>query len=360
MGRKATGLSPGGYGGRAAEKGFPFADRHGRSRKTPSRLFRGYPRFVQDNSVYLPAKIDHGEKAGKMIRELSNHEINALHYELLMKDIIAAAEKLPPFPDVAWKVMSLIKQMAPIKKIEEAVKFDQAITAKILSLGRSVYYGRRYEVHSLQDAILLLGNKRLVQILITTCASRYFDKRGTCQADERELWEHSVASALMSEIVSRRFNQKKNLTIYTASLLHDVGKTVLNMYARIYLHSSLSQWRGEGGFVDGERRALGLDHQELGGIIARNWKFPPEITAAIENHHNPQKAGQYQDIASLVYVANELVTSFARKKDDPRLKGIDPNSDRIFRDLGITEMMIDGFQAELEKNMEDVIRMLVG
>lgn len=250
--------------------------------------------------------------------------------------------------------------MAPIKKIEEAVKYDQAITARILSLGGSAYYGRRYEVHSLQDAILLLGNKRLVQILITTCAARYFDKKGTSRGDERELWEHSVAVALMSEIVSRRLDQKRILTIYTASLLHDVGKTVLNTYARIYLHSSLSQWRGEGSFVEGERRALGLDHQELGGIIARNWKFPPEIAAAIEHHHNPQKAGQYQEIASLVHVADELVTSFARKKEDPRSEGIDPNSNPVFKNLGITQTMIDGFQVELEKNMEDLMRMFAG
>jgi putative nucleotidyltransferase with HDIG domain len=295
-----------------------------------------------------------------MIRELSNHEINALHYELLMKDIIAAAEKLPPFPDVAWKVMSLIKQMASIKEIEEAVRYDQAITAKILALSRSVYYGRRFDVHSLQDAILLLGNKRLVQILITTCAALYFDKKGGCPGDEQELWEHSVASALMSEIVSRRFNKKKILTIYTASLLHDIGKTILNIYARIYLHSSLSHWKGEGNFVEGERRALGIDHQELGGIIARNWKFPPEITAAIEHHHNPQKAGQYQEIASVVYVANELVCSFYKKKDDPGYKGIDPDSDRVFKNLGITRKMIEAFQSELEKNMEDVMRMLAG
>ena len=293
-----------------------------------------------------------------MIRELSNHEINALHYELLMKDIKAAAEKIPPFPDIAWKVMSLIKRMAPIREIEEAIRYDQAITAKLLTFGRSVYYGRRYEVNSLQDAILLLGNKRLVQILITTCAGRYFSETGACHADERELWEHSVATALMAEIVSRRFNRKKILTIYTAALLHDIGKTVLNIYARIYLHSSLSEWRSDKGFVEGERRALGIDHQELGGIIARNWKFPPEITAGIEHHHDPQKAGQNREIASMVYVADKLAVCFSGEKNDPGFKGIDPEGDAIFRNFGITGEMIDSFRAELEKSVENVMQML--
>jgi hypothetical protein len=62
----------------------------------------------------------------------------------------------------------------------------------------------------------------------------------------------------------------------------------------------------------------------------------------------------------VVYVANELVCSFYKKKDDPGYKGIDPDSDRVFKNLGITRKMIEAFQSELEKNMEDVMRMLAG
>ena len=116
-------------------------------------------------------------KGSNMIRELSEHEIDALHYELLVKDIVAAAEKLPPFPDIAWKIISLVKAMAPVKEIEELIRYDQAITAKILRLGNSVYYGRQYDIRSLKDAILLLGNKRLIQVVIAACATRYFGQR---------------------------------------------------------------------------------------------------------------------------------------------------------------------------------------
>ncbi len=260
-----------------------------------------------------------------MIRELSGHEIDALHYELLVKDIVAAAEKLPPFPDIAWKIISLVKAMAPVKEIEELISYDQAITAKILRLGNSVYYGRQYEVRSLKDAILLIGNKRLIQVVIAACATRYFGNG--CSPDERELWEHSVITALISEIVARRLNYKGILTLYTAALLHDIGNTVLNLYSRIYLHSSLREIRGESNMVRSERRALGIDHQELGGIIARKWKFPPDIAAAIEHHHNPEKAGQYEEITSLVYLADLLAVSFQKKNEKQRSKGIDPESD---------------------------------
>ena len=290
-----------------------------------------------------------------MIRELSNHEVDALHYELLEKDIISAAEKLPPFPDVAWKVTSLIKRMAPIKEIEEAIKFDQVITARILRLSQSVYYGRRHEVRSLQDAILLLGSKRLIQAIIAACATHYYGINSS--RDDRELWEHSITTALVSEIISRRMNQKRVLTIYTAALLHDIGKTVLNVYAKIYLHSSLREIRGESDFVKAERRALGIDHQELGAIISKKWNFPSEITAAIEHHHNPDGAGQFQDIASVIYISDQIAISSADTRGNGRYR-IVPETDAIFKRYGITHSMIDECILELENNLEGVRQVL--
>ena len=288
-----------------------------------------------------------------MIRELSSHEIDALHYELLVKDIVVAAEKLPPFPDIAWKIISLVKAMAPIKEIEELIGYDQVISARVLQLGNSVYYGRQYDVHSLKDAILLLGNKRLIQVVIAACAIRYYEA-GSSQ-DDRELWEHSVTTALTSEIVARRIHFDGILTLYTAALLHDIGNTILNLYSRIYLQSSLREIKGESDAVRAERRALGIDHQELGGIIARNWKFPPEIAAAIEHHHNPEKAGRYEEITSLVHLADLLARSFEKKNDKQQNKGIDLESDPIFKKFNITRKMADEFQNELETGMAGVM-----
>lgn len=291
-----------------------------------------------------------------MIRELSGHEIDALHYELLVKDIVAAAEKLPPFPDIAWKIISLLKAMAPISEIEELISYDQAITAKILQLGNSAYYGRQFDIRSLKEAILLIGDERLIQVVIAACATLYYVSGGS--RDERELWEHSVTTALTSEIVARRIGYDGRLTLYTAALLHDIGNTILNHYSKIYLQSSLREIRGESDAVRAERRALGIDHQELGGIIARNWNFPPEIAAAIEYHHNPEKAGRYEEITSLVHLADLLALSYGKQNESQPDKGIDPESEPVFKKFSITSKMIDEFQQELETGMAGVMRAL--
>ncbi len=291
-----------------------------------------------------------------MVRELSGHEINALHYELLVKDIISAAEKLPAFPDVAWKIVSLVKSMAPVKEIEALIAYDQVIAAKILRMANSVYYGRQYGVRTVRDAILLLGDKRLIQVAIAACATIYYGPGNS--KDERELWEHSVNTALLTEIIARRTSHDQLLTLYTAALLHDIGNTILNLYAKIYLHSSLREMRGESDTVRAQRRALGIDHQELGGIISRNWKFPPDLVSAIEHHHNPEKAGKYEEITSLIHVADALAISFSEQNDRQRGKPLAPESDPVFKKFNITRKMVEDFRSELKTGMSEVAKAL--
>jgi putative nucleotidyltransferase with HDIG domain len=293
-----------------------------------------------------------------MIRELNEHEIRALHYELLLKDILAMAERLPPFSDVVWKVMPLIRKMAPIKEIEAVIKYDQAIAARVLALSQSSFYGRRSKVSSLQDAIRVLGEHKLVQVIMTACAARYFQgKKPKQDPDERQLWEHSVAAALMGEMVARHLRHPKVLTVYTAALLHDIGKTVLSLYAKIYLGTSLSKMRLEGmELIESERRALGIDHQELGEIIARRWHFPTDVIVAIGHHHCPQKARSDQFTAAIVYAANKMVTSMhlGDESDEP----LEPSEDLVFKRLGLTPGIVENLKETLSEGIAEVIHFL--
>lgn len=293
-----------------------------------------------------------------MVRELNNQEVKALQYELLLKDILAAAEKLPPFPDVVWKVMSLIRKSAPPSQIEEAIKYDQAITAKVLRMSQSVYYGHRRRVASLQDAILNLGNNRLVQVVLTASASRYFEGPiAGYEAHERNLWEHSVATAVMGERIAARIKHRKGLTIFTACILHDIGKTVLDLYAQIYFHTTLYQLtHGGREFIDAERKAMGIDHQELGEIIARRWRLPSEVVTAVGCHHCPEKAVTNRDIAAVVYAADRMVTLMGGQDE---IEPFDPEGDHVFKVLGIDSPVLATLQTQVSEAMNEIRLFLI-
>jgi putative nucleotidyltransferase with HDIG domain len=270
----------------------------------------------------------------------------------ITEELLASAEKLPPFPDVIGKLMPLIQNMAPVNQIEAVIRYDQAITARVLAMSQSPYYARRQPIRSLRDAILCLGQRQLVQVITMACSSRYFKSDGSgYDLREGELWEHSVSVALMAELIGQRMGLDDIFTVYTAALLHDIGKTLLNLYVKDYFDAILPLiQKDKMRFVDAERQVFGIDHQQLGAMIARRWHFPSEVVTAIRFHHQPREATRNRDVAATVYVANRMVSGIGIGCGMDAF--IQPNQEEVFVELGITTRMVEQFMADFVDAME--------
>jgi len=275
------------------------------------------------------------------------------------KDIFRAAEKLPPFPGVIWKVMSLLRNKAPVKEIEEIIKVDQAIAAKVLAMSRSAFYARKYPTTSLKDAIVALGEQELTRIVMAACAARYFETElSGYELREGELWQHAVATAMISETVARGFEKRRALTVYTAALLHDIGKAVLSLYVKTYMDAMvILMSRKRVGMLEAERKIFGVDHEQLGEMIAKRWRFPEEVIVGIGFHHRPKEARAHQDIAAAVYVANRAATALGYGCGMERL--VESYDHEIYGTLGITTESVDRFCTEIADatgGMKDLFR----
>lgn len=272
-------------------------------------------------------------------------------------EVMKAADSLAPFPEVIWKVMPLLKNMAPVNEIEAVIKYDQVITAKVLALCQSSLYTRK-NIASLRDAIVFLGQDQLVQVIMTACSARYFSGAAAgYDLREGELWEHSVGSALMTEIVGQRLKKGNLLTAYTAGLLHDIGKTVLHHYVNTYFDSILSLVQKKRmRFLDAEREIIGIDHQQLGILIAQRWRLPREVVTAIGYHHSPLEAPDNREVVALVYVANRMVSAMGIGCGADGF--LQPNQDEVFSNLGITRRMVEEFLAELIGALQQAKRFL--
>ena len=276
----------------------------------------------------------------------------------LVQKVLDAAGTLPPFPDVMWKVMPLIRAMAPVQEIEAVIKYDPVITAKVLSYSRSPHFARKHTIGSLRDAIVLLGQQQLIQVIVAACSARYFQgETPGYDLQQGEAWEHAVATALMTEIIARRLGLEQSLTAYTAALLHDIGKTVLSVFVhdhfeRILALVSEKKMR----FLDAEREVLGIDHQQLGTMVAERWRLPAEVIIAIGYHHRPKEAPENKDMVSLIYVANRLVSGIGIGT------GVDsflqPNQDEVFVEMGITPRMSEQFLIDLVEAMKEARQFL--
>jgi putative nucleotidyltransferase with HDIG domain len=205
--------------------------------------------------------------------------------------IISTVGDLPASPAIVSTVMGLTSNPdSKIVDVTRVLSADQSLTAKILKLSNSSFYGRPKEVQSLQEAILLLGFSTLRSIVIATSAHLLYT-RGVMDGPGGKLWRHSLASAIAARQVAQHVGHKNQEEIFIAALLHDIGKLVLlqklpDRYNEVIQRAE----RGEGSFFEVEASLLGFNHCEVASILLDQWHFPATLCEAVFHHHSEPTA----------------------------------------------------------------------
>lgn len=226
--------------------------------------------------------------------------------------ILKSIEKLPPFPKLATMALAAMEDSeSSLDQVVAIIEYDQAITANVLRICNSAYYGLNRKVHSLRQAMVLLGNAQIKEIILAGTVVRFFRSYNKGYALARgELWKHAVGAAVIARIICRHVRKAEPPSLFTAALLHDVGKVVLNFFVDGYFDRIITLVNEKDySFLEAEAEILGINHAELGARIAESWSFPEDIVCAIRLHHNPEKDNSDSQILPIVYLANIITLS---------------------------------------------------
>jgi putative nucleotidyltransferase with HDIG domain len=209
----------------------------------------------------------------------------------LDSNIGRSLNRLPAFPATVHKVTSLINNPdSSLSELVEVIRLDQAITANILRMCNSAYFGLRHKVDNVHDAIMYLGKQNVVRAVMAAGVSRFFKDAPGYEAEAKNLWEHAVGSALMSQILARKILKREDSILFTAALLHDIGKVILGEFVSEKYHEIKNVMSVRScSFLEAEEEVLGINHAGIGGAITAAWNFPQDIQQAIANHHRPDR-----------------------------------------------------------------------
>lgn len=221
---------------------------------------------------------------------------------------LSEIEALAPMPASLARLASVVGNPdAGAGDVANVIEFDQALTANLLRMANSAWSSSRTPIVTVRDAVLRLGAARILELAVGHCISPALQR--ACdgyELAEHELWRHSVAAALAAERLSHFALQPIPGAAFTAALLHDVGKLIVNRHVE---HGDVTRMRElarEKGlaYLEAEREVLGTDHAEVGAAVARHWGLPEPLVDAIERHHDPDAApGPVQDT---VHIANAV------------------------------------------------------
>ena len=211
-------------------------------------------------------------------------------------------EGLPILPPIVQRLNRMIEdEKTSIHQIADLIEKDQIITAKILRLANSAFYGFPKKVSTVQNALMLLGIN-IVKVLIIT--SSIFD---IIYKEDVNLWEHSIGVAACSKILAEKLELKEPQEVATAGLLHDLGKIVEKVSFKEDYKKILELVQNNKDPLKAEKEILGIDHAEIGSFLMRIWNIPDRLIEAVDAHHELEKAKKFKKEAAIVHLSNVLV-----------------------------------------------------
>ena len=275
---------------------------------------------------------------------------------MALEDIVEQIDLLEPVPPIAVQIMALTEDPnSSLEEISDLILNDPALTANLLRTCNSAFYSLSRRVDSVRDAISLVGLDQIVQLVLGSSLSTNFKKELVGYGlGERELWRHAVSSAHIAGTLADRFgaSQSKHL-IYTAALVKDIGKLILGRFVAFSYEQINILVHSQGhSFNDAEQEIIGMNHEQLGELVAKKWHFSKKLTYIIRHHHLSDEAARQDLETALVYLADIICM----------MMGVCPGGDGlcyrfysgVLNQLNLSEQDLQGIIAEAGKNQQQV------
>lgn len=219
--------------------------------------------------------------------------------------LLAALRDLPPLPSLVFELVeSLGQEELSVEQFAAKISQDQALAAKTLRLANSSFYGRGGRVGSVAEAIGVLGLRTVRGVVTAAGLAGSFGR--SADFDHDAFWRHALGSALCAQALASELGRDDAEKAFTVGLLHDIGRLALaSGFAPAY--AEVERWRHEQDCPPdvAERGVLGIDHAEVGGLIAGHWNFSPAIVDAIRDHHAPSAAAGLT-LTGIAHVADAI------------------------------------------------------
>jgi putative nucleotidyltransferase with HDIG domain len=219
------------------------------------------------------------------------------------KKKVQLIKNLPTLPGMLEKVSRMVESKHhSAEDIGRMISQDQVLSAKLLRMANSAFFGFAREVGSVGQALVLLGFDVVKGLILS---SSVFDM---IKEKVAGLWEHSLGCALAARSIADQLGLDDPEELSLSGLIHDLGKVVISAKMQDEFEEIAALVESEGlSMRDAELKVLGFNHAEVGQWLGESWRLPEKLILPIRHHHQPGRAKEGQLQASVVHLADILV-----------------------------------------------------
>jgi len=282
-----------------------------------------------------------------------------------LKDKIRTISNLPTLPQVATSILKEISNTEnSVEKLADLLRKDLAITAKILKLANSAYYGVPRKISNIQEAVVLLGTETIATLVLTITVFDFFpDEFSDPGFNKETFWKHSIATAVIAQSIGNLMKAKAGVNsddLFAAGLLHDIGKIVMEQYLHQDMLKSIMMFKSSPDITTifgAEEQVLGYTHCDVASWLLSKWNFPDRLLDPIIHHHKPYKSEHSGNRIQILIVAlaNELSHNYFIPYTTDKIAVDEYLIDKFSKDAGITPRTIDKLRRDLQETLADSV-----
>jgi putative nucleotidyltransferase with HDIG domain len=288
--------------------------------------------------------------------------MNQRHGQLFLERVAATNHELPFAPDLIHRLFAATAEDSTVSIADVArdIAEDQGLTARVLKLANSTYYGLQSQVTTVQRAATVLGMAKLrdiVMALTVQSLTRLFPQGAVF--DIMAYWRHQVAVARVAQHLARKLDSCDPDLLYTSAMLHDLGKLIVVIHA-YEDHEAIEALRRAKNLsmAKAEEAHWGLDHGVIGALVLKSWNLPLALTEPVNWHHFPSLAADSRVPASLLALADAVYYRLeAGGEPTPRSERLEELA--IELELNLTELKKDAVAIMRDDTLDHFVSCLV-
>lgn len=232
-----------------------------------------------------------------------------------LRERVKSIIQLPSLPDVALEVIEAADNpKTSAARLGKMIATDQALTAKVLRIANSPFYGFPKRISTLEFAIIILGFEALKEIVVGIAMMSAVQNGVDEFFDSNAYWDHAISSGNIARRLAKDTGYRVTGEAFVGGLLHEMGMSAAHKYFRKEFEEVVKKVRTTStSYDEAEKTILGATHAEIGGWLAERWNLPDHLVESIALHHTPHAAEKNPRLAAVVHLADVLAGRLARQ-----------------------------------------------
>jgi putative nucleotidyltransferase with HDIG domain len=220
-----------------------------------------------------------------------------------------------------------------LSTIGDAIEKDPDLTARLLRLANSPFFGFASRLSTVSEAVSLLGIQQIQDMIVASSVLEQFKGVPDNLVNKDSFWRHSLAVGITARLLAMERRLPKPDKFFVAGLLHDVGRLVLLSQSAEWAQAVFELYQREKMLLrEAEKKILGYDHQQIGAELLQSWSYPPALMQAVAFHHAPNQSASKLD-AAVVHIADHLVNAMGIGSSGEQF--VPPLDDKAWAALGL-------------------------